>query len=157
ELLSRGLRGAARQEDEGERNQGDQQGGAGPGRHGGSSGCCVRRGVPLQSYRGDRARSKKNRPACNISVLAGLLRVEAAACRGRPFLRRSLTLERWLVSLVVLAVACANRPAGPQLKNLELSDIRGQKHTLAGWRDRKAVVLFFLSTECPVSNGYAPE
>jgi peroxiredoxin len=62
-----------------------------------------------------------------------------------------------LSSLLLLALACSGRADPRPLKGLELSDIRGQKHSLAGWRDRKAVVLFFLGTECPVSNGYAPE
>jgi peroxiredoxin len=39
----------------------------------------------------------------------------------------------------------------------ELSDPQGKLHTPKAWRDAKAVVLFFLGTECPVSNGYSPE
>jgi peroxiredoxin len=30
-------------------------------------------------------------------------------------------------------------------------------HTPAEWRGSKAVVLFFLGTDCPVSNGYSPD
>jgi peroxiredoxin len=45
--------------------------------------------------------------------------------------------------------------AGP--KEFALADTAGRKHTAAEWKDQKAVVLFFLGTECPVSNGYAPE
>jgi peroxiredoxin len=33
----------------------------------------------------------------------------------------------------------------------------GRPHTQAEWRGKKAVVLLFLATECPVSNFYAPE
>src|SRR4051812_25381040 len=63
-----------------------------------------------------------------------------------------------LVSLLVLlAFACQDRAGEPPLKDLVLSDVSGRQHALAGGRDRKAVVLLFLGTECPVSNGYAPE
>jgi peroxiredoxin len=40
---------------------------------------------------------------------------------------------------------------------LQVTDIDGKQHSATSWRERKAVVLFFLGTECPVSNGYAPE
>jgi peroxiredoxin len=43
------------------------------------------------------------------------------------------------------------------VKDFSLSDTKGQKHTAAEWKGNKAVVLIFLGTECPVSNGYAPE
>ena len=46
---------------------------------------------------------------------------------------------------------------GPVVKDFALSDTAGRKHTAAGWSDHKAIVLIFLGTECPVSNGYAPE
>jgi thiol-disulfide isomerase/thioredoxin len=62
-----------------------------------------------------------------------------------------------LSSLIILAAACGNRAAEPRLKNFVVSDIAGCKHPLVGDRDRKGVVLLFLGTECPVSNGYAPE
>jgi thiol-disulfide isomerase/thioredoxin len=41
--------------------------------------------------------------------------------------------------------------------DLTLVDAAGRKHTPADWASAKAVVLFILNTECPVSNGYAPE
>jgi peroxiredoxin len=40
---------------------------------------------------------------------------------------------------------------------LDLSDAKGNKHTTQEWAGSKAVVLFFISSECPASNGYAPE
>lgn len=43
------------------------------------------------------------------------------------------------------------------VKDFSLRDVKGHRHTAAAWKDKKAVVLFFLGTECPVSNGYAPE
>ncbi|MBI3725093.1 redoxin domain-containing protein [bacterium] len=38
-----------------------------------------------------------------------------------------------------------------------LTDIEGKKHTILEWKGKSAVVLFFIGTECPVSNSYAPE
>jgi peroxiredoxin len=43
-----------------------------------------------------------------------------------------------------------------RITEFSLSDVGGAKHTAAEWRANKAVVLFFIGTECPVSNGYAP-
>jgi peroxiredoxin len=48
------------------------------------------------------------------------------------------------------------KPAGA-VKDFALLDAQGRKHTADTWKDRKAVVLIFLGTECPVSNGYSPE
>ena len=36
-------------------------------------------------------------------------------------------------------------------------DLRGVEHTTTDWRRHSAVVLVFLGSECPVSNGYSPE
>ncbi|HEV3384750.1 MAG TPA: redoxin domain-containing protein [Gemmata sp.] len=38
-----------------------------------------------------------------------------------------------------------------------LSDAAGKKHSLKEWEGSKAVVFFFIWSECPASNGYAPE
>ena len=46
--------------------------------------------------------------------------------------------------------------AGP-VKEFALKDALGSPHTRAEWTGRPAIVLFFIATECPVSNGYAPE
>jgi len=43
------------------------------------------------------------------------------------------------------------------VRDVSLADTRGRIHGLAEWRDRRAVVLLFLGTECPISNGLAPE
>lgn len=40
---------------------------------------------------------------------------------------------------------------------LAIRDVQGTLHASPDWRDRKGVVFFLLGTECPVSNGYAPE
>ena len=46
--------------------------------------------------------------------------------------------------------------AGPVVE-FALKDVDGVLHTLAEWAGRPAIVLFFIATDCPVSNGYAPE
>lgn len=47
--------------------------------------------------------------------------------------------------------------AGSAVKDFTLTDLQGGQHTLASWEEYRGVVLIFLATECPVSNGYAPE
>ena len=43
------------------------------------------------------------------------------------------------------------------LPQFSLSDTNGRTHTPAEWTGKRAVVLFFASTDCPLSNGYVPE
>ena len=38
-----------------------------------------------------------------------------------------------------------------------LRDTEGAEHTPHEWDSARAVVLFFVTTDCPLSNGYAPE
>lgn len=44
-----------------------------------------------------------------------------------------------------------------RIEDFTLRDAAGKAHSLGDWRAYKAVVLYVLGTECPVSNGYAPE
>jgi peroxiredoxin len=44
--------------------------------------------------------------------------------------------------------------AAPQFR---LRDTTGVEHTAAEWTDRKAIVLFFVTIDCPVGNSYVPE
>ena len=44
-----------------------------------------------------------------------------------------------------------------KIKEFSLTDAAGKKHGMDEWQGKKAVVLFFLGVECPVSNFYAPE
>ena len=39
----------------------------------------------------------------------------------------------------------------------DLTDTKGARHTAEEWRAKKAVVLFFTMTDCPLANGYVPE
>ena len=43
------------------------------------------------------------------------------------------------------------------LPRFSLSDTSGRIHTRADWAGKRAVVLLFVSTDCPVSNRYVPE
>jgi peroxiredoxin len=47
--------------------------------------------------------------------------------------------------------------AGGPVREFALRDLSGRLHTMADWANRPAIVLFMIATECPVSNGYAPE
>ncbi len=38
-----------------------------------------------------------------------------------------------------------------------LTDTEGMHHSSAEWAGKRAVVLFFVTTDCPLSNGYVPE
>jgi peroxiredoxin len=47
--------------------------------------------------------------------------------------------------------------AAGRVGGFALKDAHGGQHTADEWARCKAVVLFFIGTDCPVSNGYAPE
>lgn len=79
----------------------------------------------------------------------------------------ALQLPR-IVALAWLGLACwsasrAADDAGPataslgKISQFSLQDAQGKTHTRKTWQAAPAVVLFFLGTECPVANGYAPE
>jgi peroxiredoxin len=53
----------------------------------------------------------------------------------------------------LLFVACT-WAAAPQFG---LHDTRGAEHTPAEWNGKKAVLLLFVTTDCPVANSYVPE
>ena len=56
-----------------------------------------------------------------------------------------------------LAADSADRPASPvgrTIENFKLHDHLGAEHELAEWSDRKAVVVAFLGTECPLASLY---
>ena len=57
---------------------------------------------------------------------------------------------RW----VLLAATASALLAGPKFT---LTDTSGATHTEAEWKKSSGVVLYFITTDCPVSNGYVPE
>ncbi len=58
---------------------------------------------------------------------------------------------------VFLFVAGMAALAGRDLPNFALSDTSGHVHTRAEWSGKRAIVLLFVTTDCPLSNGYVPE
>lgn len=61
-----------------------------------------------------------------------------------------------IVLLVAFSVPAQSAELG-KIGDYELADVDGKPRTAAAWKDAKAVVYCFLGTECPVSNGYAPQ
>ena len=59
------------------------------------------------------------------------------------------------VSVLPLMIVGALSAAAPV--RFELRDTNGFLHTADEWRAKKAVVLFFTLTDCPLANGYVPE
>lgn len=57
------------------------------------------------------------------------------------------------LAAVVLFAATA---LGKEVPRFSLADTSGALHTDAEWKGA-SVVLFFLTTDCPISNGYVPE
>src|SRR5437588_2453588 len=52
--------------------------------------------------------------------------------------------------------ASMTAPSGEWAK-VSLSDTEGKVHTAAEWDGKRAIVLLFVTTDCPLSNGYVPE
>jgi peroxiredoxin len=58
---------------------------------------------------------------------------------------------------VCLSLALALAGSAATLPRFSLVDTAGRTHTPAEWNGKRAVVLFFLTTDCPLCNTYAPE
>jgi peroxiredoxin len=58
-------------------------------------------------------------------------------------------IARW--SLLFAAGVCLAAPA------FDLQDTEGKPHTAAEWSGAPAILLFFVTTDCPVTNSYVPE
>ena len=63
-------------------------------------------------------------------------------------------LRRLLEIVLCAAVAFGASPGVPPF---QLRDTRGAVHTPAEWSGQKAVLLFFVTTDCPIGNSYVPE
>ncbi|HYT88592.1 MAG TPA: redoxin domain-containing protein [Gemmataceae bacterium] len=70
-------------------------------------------------------------------------------------------MKRLAAILTILLTGASGPRAGEKpaatVKDFALADAKGTKHTTDTWKGKTAVVLVFLGTECPVSNGYSPE
>jgi peroxiredoxin len=56
-----------------------------------------------------------------------------------------------------VALWCSALGAVPPVPQFQLRDTRGILHTTAEWRGAQAIVLFFVTADCPVTNSYVPE
>ncbi len=45
---------------------------------------------------------------------------------------------------------------GARVADFTFQDVDGQRHSLYGYKDRKAIVIVFVGTECPIANLYLP-
>jgi peroxiredoxin len=54
-------------------------------------------------------------------------------------------------------VARAGERAQAPALEFDLLDAAGRRHTAREWKEARAVALFFIAAECPISNRYAPE
>jgi thiol-disulfide isomerase/thioredoxin len=63
------------------------------------------------------------------------------------------------VKTVVLALfaATAVMAAAPRVPEFSFADTAGQIHSRSEWNGKRAIVLLFLATDCPLSNAYVPE
>jgi peroxiredoxin len=59
------------------------------------------------------------------------------------------------LSAITVLICGALLAAAPP--KFDLPDTNGARHTAEEWRGKKAVVLFFTMTDCPLANGYVPE
>lgn len=57
-------------------------------------------------------------------------------------------------ALLLVAASTANAGVTPQFL---LYDTTGAAHRESEWSQARAVLLFFITTDCPLSNGYIPE
>ena len=61
----------------------------------------------------------------------------------------------FVIGTLLLSLQSAVRAGEPvKAENFTLPDCNGVSHSLADYKDAKAVVLMFIATKCPVSNGY---
>jgi len=59
------------------------------------------------------------------------------------------------IATLLLVWSCAASTA--TMPQFSLADTSGRVHTSAEWAAKRAVVLLFVSTDCPLSNRYVPE
>lgn len=59
-----------------------------------------------------------------------------------------------LLTLFVFGLALANDPDMKKFESFTLEDYNGVKHSLADYKDSKAIVVMFIATQCPISNAY---
>src|SRR5689334_22742653 len=65
-----------------------------------------------------------------------------------------MSFGRLTIMLAVLRMFTAS--PSPENWNFRLNDLAGVPHSVAEWQYKRAVVLLFLATDCPISSRYAP-
>src|SRR5882762_7378160 len=61
---------------------------------------------------------------------------------------------------VLLLIALLYSPMTPlsaAVRPFQLRDTQGAIHTPGEWNGQKAILLFFVTTDCPIGNSYVPE
>jgi peroxiredoxin len=67
-------------------------------------------------------------------------------------------LKTLLAGMFFVALLCLGAMgAWPAVPPFQLRDTGGATHNPGEWRGQKAIVLFFVTTDCPVANSYVPE
>jgi len=108
----------------------------------------VRNGRWWRVRRANEPDGRPSRRRFPLAVLLGVL-TAAIALPVANWLRETPKVEPPFERIV-------DEGAGPVVM-FSLHDINGAPHTIAEWSDHPAIVLFFIATDCPVSNRYAPE
>jgi len=65
-----------------------------------------------------------------------------------------MTFLNRLVIILIIGLLAERSSVG---QPVDLRDVDGGEHRQAEWDSKRAVVVFFTTTECPLSNGYIPE
>src|SRR5437870_315461 len=76
----------------------------------------------------------------------------------RPsLLTPSRLLFACLLALLTVPVHAADKErVGYKIDDFSLADTAGKAHSLKEFRDRKAIVVLFLGTQCPINNASLP-
>src|ERR1700733_4094959 len=61
------------------------------------------------------------------------------------------------VAAVKAHAAPSVSPLGKRIERLALRDVLGTARSLDDWKDKKAIVVVFLCTECPLARQYGPK
>src|SRR4051812_8349400 len=67
------------------------------------------------------------------------------------------SLVRWLFAFNCLLPLCALGAGGTVTNTPEIMDLAGAKVNALDLHETRACVFLFVSTDCPISNSYAPE
>lgn len=69
-------------------------------------------------------------------------------------MKLSKILITGLLALFISSSSSIMRAGEKMIENFALEDYNGKKHSLADFKDSKAIVVMFIATQCPVSNAY---